>query len=817
MTALRRIFTVMFTVLLAAFLCAAAAENGQDVFEVKRVGNIHPYADNSFRVRNSEAGNLEISIHDNICIYRTIEQAIEAGETVIHWDGCGYNREKLYEKTYTITAELRTDSGKILKLSFDSPVEYAAQCLQYALPSSDTLYLDHQDTWFIEYKTVTKGNVVTEIVSNDDPGETYTYNTAATGGKIARKDFASITGKKARPRGGEYTLSVYESSKPDEKYVYSLHIREASPDPEPISPTGEIMAERGMSDAEIWEMMMRPSVVVDIDSFRHQNVYDEPDPGSSVLGTLHGQSQGLKVIITEGNWAKVGAWNHEEAVYIEGWVPLDRLKVEKPRGEYGILIDKQKQTLTVYQNGRAMDTLLVSTGRAEKNSLYQETSAGCFLTGYHRVNFSMNGQKYDYVIQYDGGNLLHQTPYEWGQQKKDFTLGRGYLGAKASHACIRIQPEPGPGGLNAYWLFTHIPYHTRVMILDDPWEHESTALKLKRSDKSDISINNLHVTNTFGSRSGQKVEITFGGCVIPGGTRAFNSRKESLQAYADDKGYETLLNNLSEIFDSDDLTCVNLCGVIQKDEKVFPEDKGTVYAPAGAEKIFRDASVELVQMTSDRLHSSGGNFYDGTAEALKQYTDPLEKDQHMIYTLKGHLFGFTGCSESEYLKNPEIIDMRTGRLKEAGCEKIIMLISWSDGHENAHSIVQEAMAHRSVRAGADLVVGSCPGVVQGFDLIEGVPVIYSCGDLINGSTSNKPRNQQGMIFRVRFDFENEKESVSVTAVPILPYGSADTGKNEYCPSVSLSEAMTEKAVRNLWLDSTDAALEHLSVFLRDQS
>ena len=32
---------------------------------------------------------------------------IEAGETTVHWDGCGYNQEKLYEK-YTTQEEIRS-------------------------------------------------------------------------------------------------------------------------------------------------------------------------------------------------------------------------------------------------------------------------------------------------------------------------------------------------------------------------------------------------------------------------------------------------------------------------------------------------------------------------------------------------------------------------------------------------------------------------------------------------------------------------------------------------------------------------------------
>ena len=812
-----RILPVLMIITVIAGLCfSAEGDSGGNDFEVRRIGNIHPYAYNAFRIRTSEPGSLEIRIHDSICVYRTISEEIPSGETIIQWDGCGYNREKLYEKTYTVTAELKAAGDKISKVSFDSPVEYPSQCLQYALPSSDTLYLDSLRSWFIEFRTVSNGKVIMELESEGGQGHCFSYSVSSDGGKIARKSFVDLSGKKPVPEPGKYMLSVYEATKPEEKYTSSLTVAKTAPVPAPITVTGEIMADRSMSDSEIWELMMKPSVVIDIDSFSHQEVYAYPDPGSPSLGTLHGQSQGLKVIRIEESWAFVGAWNHEEAAYVEGWVPLDKLKTEAPRGEYGLLIDKQKQTMTVYRNGQVIDTLLVSTGRSEKNSLYQETSAGCFLTGYHRVNFSMNGKKYDYVIQYDGGNLLHQTPYNWGQQKKDFTLGRGYLGAKASHACIRIQPEPGEGGINAYWLFTHLPYHTRVMILDDPWEHNAVAAKLKRSGKADVDLAALRPIED--ADSGDTVSITFGGSVIPGGNGAVNSRKDSFSAFLKKNGCSVSFSGLKELFSSDDLTFVSLSGVILGDSKSETRNRQSIYGVPGTEQIFDGSSVELVGLTEERTVSAGEGICDETAGLLKPYTDVIRTDQSFICSLKGHLFGFTACSENEYLKNPKVIELRIGELMSAGCERSVILLSWSEEHdENAHSIVQEAMAHRSVRAGADLVIGLCPGAVQGIDFIEDIPVVYSLGDLICGNTSKKTKTQQGILVRAEFSFDKENNIPDVSIIPILPCGSSGASGNDYTPSASLNAAQAERIIRYIWQDSTDSALERIRFSIPGQS
>ena len=84
-----KLIPVMLIIAMIIFSCADIIAFGDEDFEVKRIGNIHPYADNAFRIRTSEPGLLEIRIHDNICVYRKLVQDIPSGETTIHWDGCG--------------------------------------------------------------------------------------------------------------------------------------------------------------------------------------------------------------------------------------------------------------------------------------------------------------------------------------------------------------------------------------------------------------------------------------------------------------------------------------------------------------------------------------------------------------------------------------------------------------------------------------------------------------------------------------------------------------------------------------------------------
>lgn len=784
-------------------------------FEIKRVGNIHPYVNNAFRISTEEAGLLKIRIHDDVCVYRVLEQRINAGETTIEWDGCAYNKEKLYEKTYTITAELQTDSGLIHSTSFQSPVEYPGQCLQYAMPSSGTLYLDSPDSWFVEYRTVKDGTVMMTLTGEGQEEASVSYKLSVKGGKINRKEFGDISRIK-KPEPGEYFLKFFEISKPDEVYEYPLTVSEKKTARDDVSVTGEIMPDRDMTEEEIWNMMMRPSVVIDIDFFKHQDVYERQDTKSTSLGTLHGQTQGVKVIQIDGEWALIGAWNHEEGEYIEGWVPLQKLKTEEPAEEYGLLVDKQKQTMSVFHQGKIIDTLFISTGRAEKNSLYQETAAGCFLTGYHRVNFSTNGKKYDYVIQYDGGNLLHQTPYDWGKNKKDFTLGRAYLGAKASHACIRIQPEPGEGGLNAYWLFTHLPYHTRVIILDDPDERKAVGNMLKRSDNSIPAQTMVLTEDQSAVLSDDTVLITFCGKILPGGSRSFNARKESFASFVAKEGYQKPLSGLLSLLSEDDMTCADLGCILEGTEEIVPEMKNVLYGPRGMNELFRNSSVEMLIIADDLLYLRE-NLLTGTEEEAKKSTDIVNRLQPAAVSLKNHLIGFAACSESEYLSDVNIISERINQLKDMHCEKIIFTVSGKESTDKNHSIVEEAMANRCVLAGADFVIFSQYGQSQGIDYIRGVPVVYNAGTFLDGSTSKCDKKQQSMLVRVCFDFSPDQKETSLTVIPVFPYGNKESEQNTYCPEAIQSQKDIELFVRHMRIDSTDESIGRTFIRIYGQS
>lgn len=80
---------------------------------------------------------------------------------------------------------------------------------------------------------------------------------------------------------------------------------------------------------------------------------------------------------------------------------------------------------------------------------------------------------------------------------------------------------------------------------------------------------------------------------------------------------------------------------------------------------------------------------------------------------------------------------------------VIPFFHW--GRENIHSLqpYQLRLAHAAIEAGASTVLGSHPHVLQGMELKNGVPALYSFGNFVFGGNWN-PRKKQSALWKARF-------------------------------------------------------------------
>ena len=240
----------------------------------------------------------------------------------------------------------------------------------------------------------------------------------------------------------------------------------------------------------IWEIMMQPITVLEGD--QTENIYITNAPGVSArpykencAGELHGQSQGVRVVEDDADgdgYVLIEAYTNDgtktdnsymesiAASKVQGYVKKSRLYQQTPSDKYALLVDKLRQKMYIFEAGRIISSLDVSTGLNTAKQPYNETPAGEFLvvswTGDFKAGSRTIGR---FALRINGGTLLHEVLHDVAADGKTkiYDSYEPQLGSKASHGCVRIPRRKNAEGINMQWLWDNLEKHTKVLIWED--------------------------------------------------------------------------------------------------------------------------------------------------------------------------------------------------------------------------------------------------------------------------------------------------------------------------------------------------------------
>lgn len=244
----------------------------------------------------------------------------------------------------------------------------------------------------------------------------------------------------------------------------------------------------GLFDEEaIWKVMMQPLTIVEgADQRQTYKLRKTPDKNSArdnIVGEVTFISQGVHILETLDNgWSLVetynssyGPSNRSRRGYgdtddlMQGYIETSLLKSVQPRDDYGLLIDKLKQEMYIFKDGKLFTTLTISTGKPTKQQPWNETPSGEFLMISRVGDFNAGNLVCGMAMRINGGALIHEVPYIVNESTgyKDYSSQERVLGEKASHGCVRVQRKNNDDGVNMTWLWNNIKVNTKVLVWED--------------------------------------------------------------------------------------------------------------------------------------------------------------------------------------------------------------------------------------------------------------------------------------------------------------------------------------------------------------
>lgn len=253
-----------------------------------------------------------------------------------------------------------------------------------------------------------------------------------------------------------------------------------------------------------------------------------------------------------------------------------------------------------------------------------------------------------------------------------------------------------------------------------------------------------------------RVKLSFVGDVI------FASTVENVLR---DKGFDYPYTNVKSYLQDADLTIANLespitsRGVAQKKEYVYR-------SPAEALKAFAETGFDLVNMANNHILDYG-------VEGLLDTFDNLDKAgikhvgagrnvseafQPVIVEKKGIKIAFLGFSKvvdnadwkagkyKDGKDRPGVADtyaleMPIEAIKQAKskADLVVVIAHWGIERNDMPESYQRDFARKYVDAGADLIIGGHPHVLQGFESYKGKWIAYSTGNFLFTTRADAPK------------------------------------------------------------------------------
>lgn len=312
-------------------------------------------------------------------------------------------------------------------------------------------------------------------------------------------------------------------------------------------------------------------------------------------------------------------------------------------------------------------------------------------------------------------------------------------------------------------------------------------------DSSQKASSDSQNTDSSNATVSSPVSLTLsvvGDCTL--GTDETFDYDTSLNAYYENYGADYFLQNVKDIFSTDDLTIANFEGTLtDSDER---EDKTFAFkAPASYASILTGGSVEAVNTANNHSHDYGDQSFNDTLAALDDAgIVHFGYDETAVMDVKGIKVGLVGIYELyDHLEREQQLKDNIAKVKADGAQLTVVIFHWGNETETVPDSNQTTLGRIAIDEGADLVCGHHPHVLQGIETYKGRNIVYSLGNFCFGGNSS-PSDMDTMIYQQTFtiDADGVKKDNVTNIIPCSISSAAYDGYNNYQPTPAEGDEAT---------------------------
>ncbi|MBQ6442920.1 MAG: CapA family protein [Lachnospiraceae bacterium] len=220
-----------------------------------------------------------------------------------------------------------------------------------------------------------------------------------------------------------------------------------------------------------------------------------------------------------------------------------------------------------------------------------------------------------------------------------------------------------------------------------------------------------------------------------------------------------LSEDLIETFQNADILMINEEFPFGLTGEPWPDKQYTFRTDPQYVTAFQDMGVDLVGLANNHVLDYGESALLETFQTLDGAgipyagagADLARASQLQVFEVNGKKFGFLAASRvwpsGSWAAGPEhpgcfgtydperlLAAIRAAK-EEQGCDFVTVFVHWGVERNTMPEDYQKSLAKQYAEAGADLVIGMHPHVLQGIEYFGDTPAFYSLGNFIFGGNS----------------------------------------------------------------------------------
>ena len=285
-----------------------------------------------------------------------------------------------------------------------------------------------------------------------------------------------------------------------------------------------------------------------------------------------------------------------------------------------------------------------------------------------------------------------------------------------------------------------------------------------------------------------------GDCTFGSIKSNWNNPNHFIQTIGED--YDYPFANVRQYFENDDFTIINLEGPLTDESSGAQSKKFAFRGPTAYSAIMTGSSVEAVTLANNHAEDYGKAGYTSTKQVLDDAgITYVEKDKTALHTTESGLkIGLYASSFSNITTKG--IQNGIAQLKKDGAEIIICAFHWGEEGVYRPDGTQQKMAKVAIDAGADVVYGHHPHVLQPIEQYGSGYIFYSMGNFSFGGAA-LPQDYDTVLLQLDV-IRDENGRVRLGELTAIPCSyKSDAGQNSFQPTPVEEGATYDRILKKL--------------------